>query len=130
MTDRENANAAKAEEANAKEVAKVEATNEKAAAGTATTHTEALARGYFGTAMSRVPTEVHEAGSEKLRAELYGAAEVPDSDSTVDGPFASMEAAKKAIVYSNDLATVPTHPTLRGAAVNTAGDTELKKERK
>jgi hypothetical protein len=95
-----------------------------------TAYEEGLKAGYMGTAMSNVPNAVHEAGNEALRAEIYGAAPVPETRDGLDGPFASMEAAKAAVRFSNDLATVPNHPTLRGAAVNTAGDSELSKDRK
>ena len=127
MSDKENTTPANTDAEAA--TAKTEAANVKASKGTISTMEDALAAGYFGTAMSPIPTEVHEAGNEKLRAELYGAAPVPESDKTVDGPFASMEAAKRSIARSNDLATVRTHPTLRGAVVNSAeADKAAKKE--
>ncbi len=129
MSDKENR---AADEANAKEVAKVEEANLKAAkdAGLVTPD-EALAAGYMGTVMSPFPNEVHLAGSEKLRAEIFGAAEVPDSkNGAKDGPFASVEAAKRSLLKSNDLATVRDHPTLRGAAVNAdAGNPVEKKDK-
>ena len=103
-----------------KATAAAEKVNAKASEGTVSTHEDALAAGYFGTVMSRVPNEVHRAGSESLRAELYGAAPAPETAEAKNGPFASMAAAKAAMPVSNDLATVATHPTLRGAVVNTA----------
>lgn len=129
MTDKE---VAKVDAATAKEIAAIEEANTEAAVGSALTHEEGLARGYFGTAMSPVPTEVHEAGNEKLRAELYQAAPVVEETATVDGPFASMENARKSLRVSNDLATVPEHPTLRGATVNAAEGSimEAKKDSK
>lgn len=130
MSDKETITTPENTEAD-KAKAKTEAANAKASEGTVGTLEDAVAVGYFGTAMSPVPTEVHEAGNEALRAELYGAAPVPEAAKTVDGPFASMEAAKRSIVRSNDLATVTSHPTLRGAVVNSAeADKAAKKDSK
>ena len=129
MSDKE---VAKVNEATAKEIAEIEEANTKAAKGSALTPEVARVRGYFGTTMSKIPSEVHEAGNENLRAELYGSAEVPDTSESIDGPFASMEAAKRSLKMSNDLATVPNHPTLRGVTVNAAegSPNEAKKDSK
>jgi len=131
MSDKESKEVAAANEANAKEVAKIEADNLKAAkAGGLVTPDEANAAGYMGTVMSPFPNEVHLAKNEKLRAEIFGAAEVPEGDGAKDGPFASIEAAKRSLRVSNDLATVRDHPTLRGAAVNAdAGNPVEKKDK-
>ena len=124
MSDKESKAAAEAN-------AKIEEANTKAAkeAGLVTPD-EALAAGYMGTVMSPFPNEVHLAKNEKLRAEIFGAAEVPKDSEAKDGPFASVEAAKRSLLKSNDLATVREHPTLRGAAVNAdAGNPVEKKDK-
>jgi hypothetical protein len=61
-------------------------------AGAIHTYDEALQAGYFGTVTSTVPNEVHLAGSEALRAELYGASANPEPLAT-DGPFVNRDLA-------------------------------------
>lgn len=72
-------------------------------AGLISTHEDALEAGYYGITQSRVPTEVHEAGNEELRAELYGSAPNPESTRAIDPPHATMENAKAALVRSTEL---------------------------
>jgi hypothetical protein len=137
MSDKETkaeAEAAKADAAVAKEIAGIEESNRKAAedAGAVLSVEDGFKKGYFGTVMSPVPNKVHMAGNEEIRAEIYQAAPYVEADDGDENKFATIETAKAAIKYSNDLATVRTHPTLRGSAVNaaTGSENEAKKDSK
>jgi len=117
MGNEENKAVEKDTAAQEKERADIEAKNTKLSqdAGMVSPN-EGAEFGYVGTTLSPFPNELHEAGSEKLRAEVFGSSEAPEARAK-ERSGATIETAKKAVRLSNDLATVRNHPTLRGTEV-------------
>lgn len=128
MANEEN-KAAQDTAAQDKERANIEAKNtELSEKAGMVTPADAAAYGYVGTTLSPFPNELHEAGSEEMRAEVFGSSPAPEAKAK-ERSGATLETAKAAVRLSNDLATVRNHPTLRGTEVVNGPSADVAKDK-